>query len=142
MIRGVSLLVGLLVGLAWSAPGTALGAGGPASPPYPSREVIRSYLSDLSDAEVGALVRGRVDEAPSTDRGRDLASAASALDEFRSRFNDLVTAARSLRTCPRSWPRSSKRGTRDGLSGRSACSSSWPLSDAASSCWASGPSGT
>ncbi len=100
MIRQVSLLVGLLVGLAWSAPGAALAAGGPASPPYPSREVIRSYLSDLSDAEVGALVRGRVDEAPSTDRGRDLASAASALDEFRSRFNDLVTAAGNLPDVP------------------------------------------
>ena len=100
MIRRASLLVGLLVGLAWSAPGTALGADGPASPPYPSREAVRSYLSDLSDAEVGALVRGRVDAAPSTDRGRDLATAASALDEFRSRFNDLVTAARNLPDVP------------------------------------------
>ena len=100
MIRRVSLLVGLLVGIAWSAPGTVLGADGPASPPYPSREVVRSYLSDLSDAEVGALVRGRVDATPSTDRGRDLATAASALDEFRSRFNDLVTAARNLPDVP------------------------------------------
>ena len=100
MICRVSLLVGLLVGIAWSAPGTALGADGPASPPYPSREVVRSYLSDLSDAEVGALVRGRVDATPSTDRGRDLATAASALDEFRSRFNELVTAARNLPDVP------------------------------------------
>jgi hypothetical protein len=45
-------------------------------------------------------VRGRVDAAPSTDRGRDLATAASALDEFRSRFNDLVTAARNLPDVP------------------------------------------
>jgi hypothetical protein len=52
-----------------------LRASAPASPPYPSREMVRSYLSDLSDAEVGALVRGRLDAAPATDRGKESSSA-------------------------------------------------------------------
>jgi hypothetical protein len=78
------VLVGLFYGLAWLAPGAVLSTDGPASPPSTPREVVRSYLSDLSDAEVGALVRGRLDTAPSTDRGQDLATAASALDEFRT----------------------------------------------------------
>jgi small-conductance mechanosensitive channel len=94
VIRRATFLVGLF-GLACLAPGTALAANAPASSPYPSREVIRSALSDLSDAEVGALVRGRIGTVP-TDRGRDLASAASALDDFRARFNDLVAAAGNL----------------------------------------------
>jgi hypothetical protein len=94
------VLVGLFYGLAWLAPGAVLSTDGPASPPSTPREVVRSYLSDLSDAEVGALVRGRLDTAPSTDRGQDLATAASALDEFRSRFNDLVTAAGNLPHVP------------------------------------------
>ena len=140
MIRRATLRVGLF-GLAWLAPVAATGASGPASPPYPSREVVRSYLSDLSDAEVGALVRGRLDTAPS-DRGRDLAAAASALDEFRSRFNDLVTAARNLPDVPAVVSAKLVEGDPDGLSGCSVCSSSWSGSDAASSCSACGPSAT
>ncbi len=143
MIRRVIAARGpVRTGLAWLAPVAAMGANGPASPPYPSREVVRSALSDLSDAEVGALVRGRLDTAPTIDRGRDLATAASALDEFRSRFNDLVTAARNLPDVPAIVSAKLVEGDPDGLSGCSACSSSWSASDAASSCWACGPSAT
>ena len=94
MIRRATFRVGLF-GLACLVAGADLAAGAPTSSPYPSREVIRGALSDLSDAEVGALVRGRLHTAPS-DRGRDLATAASALDDFRARFNDLVAAAGNL----------------------------------------------
>src|SRR5262249_6348047 len=82
-------------------PGPVLGANAPASQSSLSRETVRDYLSQMSDAEVGALVRGRLDTPPSTARrGQDLATATSAVDEFRSRVHDLVPAARDLPELP------------------------------------------
>src|SRR5262249_43352897 len=72
------------------------------APPPPSSEAIREHLSRLSDAEVGALIRGRLGAGPEADRrlGYDLTSATGAVDHFRSRVAALLRAARDLPALP------------------------------------------
>src|SRR5262245_60476715 len=90
--------MGLLAALAWSSAGPAWGAASPPSSP----EAVKDYLSGLSDAELGALVRGRLDPGASTDDRprRDLAAAAGAVDQFRDRLHALLKATQELPTLP------------------------------------------
>ena len=97
MIRRLARM-GLVVALAWSSAGPAWGAGSVSPPPSP--ESVRDYLSGLSDAELGALVRGRLDTGRATGghSGQDLATATSAVDQFRGMDTQTVLTPADLKT--------------------------------------------
>ena len=110
MIRRITPLVGLLVGLAWPAPRGCHGGQRPgvAALSVPRGDPERPVGPERRRGRSPGAGAGRRD---AEDRPRrDLASAASALDEFRSRFNDLVTAARNLPDVPGDRVREVRRG--------------------------------